>query len=132
MAGTLGEKFAQALAAKDRDTLHSLLSPHIDFRALTPGRPWEATDPADVIDEIILGRWFDPDDHIEYLLHVTTDRVGDREHFAYRLQVRTGTTRYLVEQQAYYATDNDQITWLRILCSGYRPLPDQEADTEQP
>lgn len=30
---------------------------------------------------------------------------------------------YLVEQQAYYRTDGPRITWMRVLCSGYQPLP---------
>ncbi|MGW0662655.1 hypothetical protein [Streptodolium elevatio] len=118
----LGKRFAEALVAKDREALLALLDPHVDFRGLTPGRPWEAADAAEVVDDIILGRWFDPDDHIERLLHVGTGSMGDREHLAYRLQVRTGDARFLVEQQAYYATDGDRITWLRVLCSGYRPV----------
>ncbi|TDD81679.1 hypothetical protein [Actinomadura rubrisoli] len=129
MSATLGERFAQALAAKDRDALCALLGPEIDFRALTPGRAWEAATPAETVDDIILGRWFDPDNHIERLVQVTTARMSDREHLSYRLQVRTGTTHYLVEQQAYYATAGDRITWLRILCSGYRPC--EKADQVQ-
>jgi len=30
---------------------------------------------------------------------------------------------YLVEQQAYYDTEGDQISWMRVLCAGYRPVP---------
>ena len=26
-----------------------------------------------------------------------------------------------LEQQAYYETDGDQISWLRIMCAGYQP-----------
>ncbi|MFI6600082.1 hypothetical protein ACIBHX_27895 [Nonomuraea sp. NPDC050536] len=122
----LGEKFAQALAAKDRDALRALLGDSVDFKALTPGTHWDSGRADEVVDQIILGRWFEPDDHIERLLHVATDSMGDREHLAYRLQVRTGSTRYLVEQQAYYAIADDRIVWLRVLCSGFRPAPDQD------
>ncbi|MGV9304279.1 hypothetical protein ACWDLG_12970 [Nonomuraea sp. NPDC003727] len=125
---TLGERFAQALAAKDRDTLRTLLGDPLDFKALTPGAHWDADSPGEVVDQIILGHWFEPDDDIERLLHVATGRVGDREHLAYRLQVRTGSTRYLVEQQVYYAVAGERIMWLRILCSGFQPIPDQEPD----
>ncbi|MFI0484946.1 hypothetical protein [Actinomadura sp. 9N215] len=133
MSVNLGERFARALAAKDRDALHALLDPRIDFRALTPGRPWEATAAAEVVDEIMLGRWFEPGDHIESLVQVTTGSMGDREHVAYRFRIRNGTVRYLVEQQAYYVADGEQITWLRVLCSGFRPVPadaDADADTD--
>ncbi|QXJ22894.1 hypothetical protein AGRA3207_003971 [Actinomadura graeca] len=121
--GTLGERFARALAAKDRHALRTLLGDPIDFKALTPGRHWDAESADEVVDGIVLGRWFEPDDHIERLLHVATDRVGDREHLSYRLEVRTGDGRHLVEQQVYYAVADDRIVWLRVLCSGFRPVP---------
>lgn len=119
----LGEKFAQALAAKDRATLRALLADRVDFKALTPGTHWDADSPGEVVDRIILGHWFERDDEIERLLHVATARMGDREHLAYRLQVRTGSARYLVEQQAYYSVADERIVWMRILCSGFRPIP---------
>ena len=47
----------------------------------------------------------------------------DREHVAYRVRVRRDGRDYLVEQQAYYRTEGARITWMRVLCSGYQPLP---------
>jgi hypothetical protein len=121
----LGERFARSLAAKDRAALLALLADPIDFKALTPRASWDADHPADVVDRVVLGHWFEPDDHIEELLHVTADRVGDRDHVAYRLRVRSGSGHYLVEQQVYYGVVHDRIGWLRILCSGFRPLTER-------
>ncbi|MFI7465177.1 hypothetical protein [Nonomuraea sp. NPDC049646] len=129
-ADALGAAFARALAAKDRDALHALLGDPIDFRALTPGAHWDADDPGEVVDRIVLGQSFGPGDDIERLLHVATGRVGDREHLAYRLQVRTGSVRYLVEHQVYYSVAGERIAWLRILCSGFRPVPDGEPSAD--
>ncbi len=42
---TAGERFAQALAAKDAGALSALLADRIDFQALTPGRHWQADTP---------------------------------------------------------------------------------------
>jgi hypothetical protein len=53
---------------------------------------------------------------------VTTGRFADCRHVTYRLRVRRDGVDHLVEQQAYYTARNDEIVWLRILCSGYRPL----------
>ncbi len=92
---TLGERFAQALGRKDQDALCALLADTIDFQALTPRRHWQAA----------------------------TGQVVDCEHVAYRLRVRTDGRDHLVEQQAYYRTDGRRITWMRVLCSGYQPLP---------
>jgi hypothetical protein len=119
-----GERFAQALAARDGAALQALLADPIDFAALTPRRPWQATSAGQVVDEIILGHWFDAEVQAMDLQSVTTGRVSDREHVAYRLGVRNADGDFLVEQQAYYSTDGERITWLRILCSGYRPARD--------
>jgi hypothetical protein len=58
MMAAAGERFARALAAKDDVALSALLAERIDFQALTPGRHWQAASPRDVVEEIILGRWF--------------------------------------------------------------------------
>jgi ketosteroid isomerase-like protein len=119
---TAGERFARALAAKDRAALCALLADPVDFQALTPGRHWQAATGRQVAGEIILGRWFGTGDHILELLSVTTGRVSEREHVAYRLRVRRSGHDYLVEQQAYYRTDGGRIAWMRVLCSGYQPV----------
>lgn len=121
MKATLGERFARALAVKDGAALRALLADRVDFRALTPGAHWDATIPEQIVDGIVLGHWFDSGDHIERLCSIRTDRVGDREHVSYRFRVRSGADRFVVEQQAYYAAEDDRITWMRVLCSGFRP-----------
>jgi hypothetical protein len=54
---------------------------------------------------------------------VMSGRVLDREHVAYRMRVHRSGRDHLVEQQAYYLTDGQRITWMRVLCSGYQPIP---------
>src|SRR5215469_12371358 len=98
---TAGERFARALAAKDSAALRALLADPADFQALTPGRHWQSAVGGQVVGEIILGTWFGPGDHILELLSVTTGRVSEREHVAYRLRVRRSGIDHLVEQQAY-------------------------------
>jgi hypothetical protein len=120
---TRGELFARALAAKDRDLLCRLLADHIDFRGMTPQRLWEGTTPAEVVDGIVLGHWFEAADHIQELCSVASGKLADREHVAYRLRVRNAEGEFLVEQQAYYRVTGGRIDWMRVLCSGYRPVP---------
>src|SRR6185503_15279834 len=64
MSGTIGETFVAALAAKDTLGLRKVLDPALDFRALTPGKFWESSSADEVIDEILLGPWFEPTDTI--------------------------------------------------------------------
>lgn len=124
MITTLGERFARALAGRDDAALRALLACPVDFHALTPGRHWQAATGEQVVGEIILGQWFDGTE-IQELCSVTTGQVAGREHVAYRLRVQRSGSEYLVEQQAYYDTDGTQITWMRVLCSGYQAVQDR-------
>jgi len=117
-----GERFARAVAARDADALAATMADGIDFQALTPGRHWQGFSPRQIAEEIVLGMWFGPGAAITGL-DVTTGEVGGRQHVAYRLQVTRDGLGYLVEQQAYYDTEAGQISWMRILCAGYRPAP---------
>jgi hypothetical protein len=123
LAAAAGERFARALAAKDGAAMCALLADPVDFQALTPGRHWQASDGRQVVEAIVLGRWFGAGDDIVELCSVTTGRVLEREHVAYRVRVRRSGRDHLVEQQAYYSTDGGRISWMRVLCSGYQPVP---------
>jgi len=122
MSGTPGERYVAALAAKDVDALRAVLDPAIDVRALTPRAFWEATGADDFVERIVLGHWFEPDDVITDVVRVETDDVGGRHRVGYRLAVTNADGDHLVEQQAYYESEGDRITWLRIVCAGYQPV----------
>ena len=115
-------RFASALAAKDTDAMLALLHPEVDFRALTPRRSWEADDPQAVL-EIVFGNWFEESDRIEALESVESDVVADRERLRYRLAVSNPEGSFVVEQQGYLTAGEDgRIEWMRLVCSGFRPL----------
>jgi hypothetical protein len=116
----LGQAFVDALGAKDFERVAALLDPQIDFRGLTPGRAWEATDSNGVV-EGVLCRWFEDSHEIEEVLAIETDSFADRQRVGYRLRVRNSGGHFVVEQQAYYAERDGRISWMRVLCSGFRP-----------
>jgi hypothetical protein len=116
----LGKAFAEALARKDFAGVAALLDSEIDFRGLTPGRSWEASG-ADAVLEMVLGHWFEDSDEIEQVVSLDTDAFADRQRVAYRFHVRNPDGKFVVEQQAYYTERDGQITWMRVLCSGFRP-----------
>jgi hypothetical protein len=121
-AAATGSRFASALAAKDRDALRKLLHPQIEFRALTPRKAWEAHD-ADAVIEIVFGSWFEDSDSIEALESVESGVVADREQIRYRLAVTNPEGSFVVEQQGYLTAGEDgRIEWMRLVCSGYRPV----------
>jgi len=129
MTETLAAKFAKCVAAKDLDGVRDLLDPEVDFRAMTPGRVWEADEPEDVLNT--LRTWFDDVDVVEGIEWLETDAFADRERVGYRLRVRNADGLHLVEQQAYLSARQGRIGWLRIMCSGYRPVTDDLAPDAQ-
>jgi hypothetical protein len=49
----VGGKIAEALGRKDFERVMAQLDPAIEFRELTPGRAWEASDARAVIDDVL-------------------------------------------------------------------------------
>lgn len=121
MTESLGRRFAEAIAAKDSEALRSVLSPDLDFRALTPRKFWEAAD-ADEVLEIVFGSWFEESDHIDELVEVTDgEDVEDTHRVGYRFAITNPDGAHTVEQQTYYRAEGDRIDYLRVVCSGFRP-----------
>ena len=116
----VGRAFVQALGAKDFKRLAALLDPEVDFRGLTPGRAWEATNSNEVV-ESVLRQWFEDSDDIEQVLAIETDSFADRQRVGYRIRIRNPDGQFIAEQQAYYTQRDGRITWMRVLCSGFRP-----------
>jgi hypothetical protein len=115
-----GREFAEALATKDFSRAAGVLSPEVDFRALTPNMNWQAIGPDDVVTSV-LREWFEDSDELEELISFEARPFADREHVAYSLRGRNEDGPYVVEQQAYFTTEAGRIVWMRVLCSGKRP-----------
>ncbi len=118
----LGTRFAEAIAGRDTAGLVALLAADVDFKALTPRKFWEGSTPTEVLDTVF-GNWFEEEDRIDALVDVARgEPVEDTEHVGYRFAITNPDGAHTVEQQAYYRTDGDRISYLRIVCSGYRPV----------
>ena len=116
----LGPRFAEALGRKDFADVMSLLDPRIDFRGLTPGRVWEATD-AHAVVEGILRLWFEDTDELDEIVSIDCDGFADRQRVSYRFHGHNAAGPFVVEQQVYYAESDGRINYMRVLCSGFRP-----------
>ena len=119
-ASSLGDAWVRSIADGDEEALLALLDPSVDFRALTPGREWEASTAADVAD-VVLGRWFAAPRRIESIERADHATVGDRERVGYRFRATTPEGETVIEQQAYFDVAMGRITWMRLVCSGFRP-----------
>jgi hypothetical protein len=118
---TLGTDFAHAFAAKDADRIRELVHPEIDFRALTPNRHWEASD-QDKLVSMLFDEWLEDSDEVQGIENVESESFADRERVGYRLAVRCPDGNFLVEQQAYIGERDGKIGWMRVVCSGFRPI----------
>ena len=117
----LGTAWVEALAARDPAAVREVLHPEIDFKAVTPGRAWEAND-VDAVLEILFGHWIEETERVEEIVKLETDAFLDRERVGYRLRVTSDDGPTVFEQQAYYAVRDGRIAWMRATCSGNRPL----------
>jgi hypothetical protein len=118
---TLGERFAKALATKDEAEVRAITTPDLDFRAMTPGRFWEAHSHDDLVD-VLFASWLEPSDEVVALLSTSTGTVSTRQHVAYRLHLRNADGDSVMEQQMYYNVADDRISWARVMCSGFVPV----------
>jgi ketosteroid isomerase-like protein len=118
---TLGADFARAFAEKDAARMRELLHPEVDFRGLTPSRSWEASG-VDSVLEVLFGNWVEDKDQVESLDAVEEDSVADRERVGYRCSVINPDGRFVFEQQAYLTARDGKIDWMRVVCSGFRPV----------
>ncbi len=118
---SLGARFAAAVAAKDPAAVRALVADDVDFKGLTPGRFWEGSTPDELV--TVLAQWFEPQDHVDDLVEVVESApVADTQHVSYRLRITTPDGPHAVAQQAYYRAEGDRIGYLRVLCSGFRPV----------
>jgi len=120
-ASALGPRFVEALAIKDAEALRAVLHPEVDFRGLTPNRFWEAHD-RDAVLEIVFGVWFGAEDELEELVLMHSDAFADREQVRFRFRGRNRDGPMVVEQLACLTERDGLIGWMRVVCSGQRPL----------
>ncbi|HTL85453.1 MAG TPA: hypothetical protein VL856_09735 [Acidimicrobiia bacterium] len=117
-----GLSFVHAFAAKDHDALRRVLATDVDFRALTPNMDWHEESAATFLANVY-SEWYSDHDHIEELIEVSARPIaGSRFHLSYSLHVRNPDGLHLVHQDAYFESEDGQITWLRIACAGYLPV----------
>jgi ketosteroid isomerase-like protein len=119
-ASVTGE-FLDAILARDLPRARGLLHPAVDFRAMTPKRVWEADDPAGV--EEVLRAWFEhPERAVERVDPTEPDSIADTTRVGWRVHGSGADGPFIYEQQAYLREDDGQVVWLRIMCSGPRPV----------
>ena len=115
------DEFLDAMVIRDFSRVQSLMAEDIDFRAMTPSRIWEAERPDDVGE--VLRAWFEhPERNVEGVETTEASSVADTLRVGWRVHGQGADGPFLYEQQAYVREQNGRLVWLRIMCSGPRPV----------
>jgi hypothetical protein len=118
-ASDLGIRLVTALAQRDFPRLADTLTPDVRMRALIPPGPLEISGAETAAAKF--SSWFGDAEELE-LVRSGSDTVADRLHVFYRLRVKKpGDLRKIVEQHLLCTFDDDRITALDLVCSGFRP-----------
>jgi hypothetical protein len=118
-ASDLGKGLITALAQRDFPALAETLTPDVRMRALIPPGPVEVSGAEAAAAKF--SSWFADAEEFE-LIRSDSDTVADRLHVFYRLRVKKpGDHRKVVEQHLLCALDDERITALDLVCSGFRP-----------
>lgn len=122
---TVIERFVEAVARADAAGIAATLDPDAELRALVPGNEVEAEGGDAVAARFVA--WFGGYDARELLSH-GRDRVGTRTRVTYRLRVTRNSASWLVEQHAFCTIEDERITRIDLVCSGFHPFVERAGD----
>jgi ketosteroid isomerase-like protein len=118
-ATDLGAALVTALAERDFARLADMLTPDARMRALIPPGLVEVSGAEAAAAKF--SAWFGDAEELE-LVRSGSETVADRLHVFYRLRVKKpGDVSKTVEQHVLCAFDDDRITTLDLVCTGFRP-----------
>jgi TusA-related sulfurtransferase len=115
----IGQAYLEALARRDFEKIETLLHPHLRFRALVPPAVREGATAEEAL--FWLRRWFGSAEVLT-LTRSSLDQVGDRLYIAYQADVRRQDGWEEIAQHLYCVVENEVITDMALLCSGFHPL----------
>ena len=114
-----GRALVAALAERDFARLAGTLTPDVRMRALIPPGAVEVSGAEAAAAKF--SAWFGDAEEFE-LIRSGSDTVADRLHVFYRLRVKKpGDVSKTVEQHLLCAFDEDRLTALDLVCTGFRP-----------
>jgi ketosteroid isomerase-like protein len=115
----VGERWAVALRAADFAGLGRCLADDVRIRAVLPSRFADASGRDEVV--ALLRQWLGAERGFA-VLAASSGMVGDVLRLDYRVRI-SGPEPCLMEQHGYGRVGADGITDLRLVCSGWIPVP---------
>jgi hypothetical protein len=122
-----GTRLVAALVERDFRHVAGVLSADVSMRALIPPGLVEVSGAEATAAKF--SSWFGDAEELD-LVRWGRDTVADRLHVFYQLRVKKpGDVSKIVEQHLLCAYDDDRVTALDLVCSGFRP---DEAEAPEP
>jgi hypothetical protein len=115
----IGERWAVALRVADFAGLGRCLAPDVRIRAVLPSRFADASGRDEAV--ALLRQWLGGERGFA-VLTASSGMVGDVLRLNYRVRI-AGPEPCLMEQQCYCRVGADGVSDLRLVCSGWIPVP---------
>jgi len=115
----IGERWAAALRAADFAGLGRCLAPDVRVRAVLPSRFADASGRDEAV--ALLREWLGGERGFA-VLAASSGMVGDVLQLGYRVRIG-GPEPCLMEQHGYCRVGADGVADLRLVCSGWIPVP---------
>jgi len=115
----IGERWAAALRAADFAGLGRCLAPDVRIRAVLPSRLADASGRDEAV--ALLRQWLGGERGFA-VLAASSGTVGEVLRINYRVRI-AGPEPCLMEQHGYCRVGADGISDLRLVCSGWVPVP---------
>lgn len=123
VSASAADQFVAAILARDYPRACGFLAADVDFRGMTPKRIWEADAPPAVED--VLRAWFEhPEREVERVEAIESGSLEDTRRVGWRVHGQSADGPFVFEQQAYAREGSGRIVWLRVMCTGPRPVRD--------
>lgn len=116
----VGARLIDAIAAQDFAAMESCFAPSARLRAMVPSTLREEEGPAAIAARFRF--WWEGLEQVE-LVESELEPVADRVRLRYRLRGHDADDGWVtVEQTGYVQTEEDAISILNLVCSGFRPV----------
>jgi TusA-related sulfurtransferase len=120
--------FLDALTDRRFDGVEAMLAPEACFRALVPPGPIERRGAPSITQE--LTQWFGSSQEFE-VQEMNTEAVAGRVRIRYRFRLRPHpfvpeSGWHIIEQQGYCDVVDGRIAAVDLVCSGFRPEPEED------
>lgn len=123
---SVARSLVAAIAARNYKEIFSTFSPDARLRYLIPRGSGEVAGAADVAAKYL--EWFGDADNLD-VERTFVEPLADRVSVLYRFRLHEADREEVIEQQVFLEVGGQRITAVDLLCSGFRPIGEEDHTT---